>query len=68
MGGIETVGRMAQEDHAQYRHEVVAGGELGIGAEVIGGFPEVGFELLDILEGVVGHAAQEFPSSLVRVL
>ena len=65
---LEAVGRMAQEDHAQHRHEVIAGGELGIGAEVVRGLPEVGFELLDVFEAVVGHAAQEFPSSLARVL
>ena len=29
---LEPVGCMPQEDHPQHRHEVVAGGQLGIGA------------------------------------
>jgi hypothetical protein len=45
---------MAQEDHAQHRHEVIAGGELRIGAQVICGFPQVGFQLLDVI-GEANH-------------
>ena len=53
MRGLEAVGRVPEEDHAQHGHEVVAGGELGVGAEVVRGLPEVGFELLDVFEGSV---------------
>ena len=43
-GGVEAVGGVAQEDDAQDGHEVFAGGELGIGAEIIRGLPEVRFK------------------------
>ena len=53
---LEAVGSVAQEDHAQDGHEVVAGGQLGVGAEVVGGLPEVGFELFYAFESVDTHA------------
>ena len=52
---VEAIGGVAEEDDPQHGHEVVAGSEFGVGAEVIGGLPEVGFELLDVLEGVARH-------------
>ncbi len=36
------------EYHTRHRHEVVARGELGVGAQIVRGLPEVGFEFLDI--------------------
>src|SRR2546430_6400366 len=53
---LEPVRRVPEEDHAQHRHEVVARGELGVGAEVVRGLPEGGLELLKILVGAAGHA------------
>ena len=32
------------------RRKAVAGSELRIGAEVVGSFPEIGFEFFDVLE------------------
>ena len=57
VGRLKAIGGVTEKDHAQDRHEVVAGGELRVGAEVVRGFPEVGFELFDVIEGFVGHAA-----------
>jgi hypothetical protein len=54
---------VSQEDHAKHGHEVVAGGELGVGAQVIGRFPQVSFELLDIPEGVYPSVHQCPPNS-----
>jgi hypothetical protein len=54
---FEAIRRMAQEDHPQDRHKVVTGGELGVGPEVVRRFPEVGFEIFDIVEGFVDHTA-----------
>lgn len=59
-GGLEAVGGVAEEDDAEHRHEVVAGGELGVGAEVVRGLPEVGFELVDVLEGAAVHGRVGF--------
>ena len=53
---LETVGRVAQEDHAQHRHEVVAGVELGVGAQIVRRRPQVGLEFFDVLVGVSAHA------------
>ncbi|MDP1666273.1 MAG: hypothetical protein Q8L79_14265 [Methylobacter sp.] len=44
-----TVAGMAQEDHAQHRHAVFAGWQLGIGAQLIGGFPETIFDFGNVL-------------------
>jgi len=49
------IGSVAEKDYSENRHEVVAGRKLGVGPEIIRGFPEVGFELFDIVEGFVGH-------------
>ncbi len=51
---------MAEAAHPQHGHEVVAGGELGVGAKVVRGLPEVGFDFLDAFEGLVGHAEAMF--------
>jgi hypothetical protein len=48
-GGIEAVGGVAQEDDAQHGHEIVAGGELRVGAKIVSGRPEVGLELGEIV-------------------
>ena len=63
-GGVEAVGGVAEEDDAQDGHEVVAGGELGIGAEIVGGFPEVGFELLEVHR--VGWVTKGYAGPLAR--
>lgn len=34
-GGVVAVGGVAKEDHAQHRHPVFAGGQFGVGAEII---------------------------------
>ena len=51
--GVVSVRRVAQEDDAQHRHTIFAGGQLGIGAEIVGGIPEIGFQMLNI--GEVRH-------------
>ena len=53
---LKAVGGETEENHAQHRHEVVAGSEFRVGAEVFRGLPEVGLEFFDVLEGVVAHA------------
>ena len=53
--GVITVGGVAQEDDPQHGHTVFAGGQLGIGPELVGGFPEAGFELVNALEGAFGR-------------
>jgi hypothetical protein len=55
MGSVESVGSVPKEYHAQDRHEVIARRELRVGAEVVRGFPEIVFQLLDVFEGV-GHS------------
>ena len=55
MSSLKAVSRVTQEDHAQHRHEVVARGELRVSAEVVSRLPQIGFELLDVLESLVGH-------------
>ena len=64
---FKAIGRVAEEDHPQDRHEVVAGGKLRVGAEVVRRFPEVGFELFDVIEGFVGHEAPPQYPGIVRV-
>ena len=46
--GFETVVGVAQEDQAQHRHRVFGGGELGVGAQLVSGFPQFVFELLHV--------------------
>ena len=46
---------MARKNDAQYRHAVFTGGQLGVGAEIIGSLPEAGFKLFDISELINGH-------------
>jgi hypothetical protein len=40
-----------QEDQAQHRRAVLAGLEVGVGAQLVGGGPEVVFELLELVAG-----------------
>jgi hypothetical protein len=40
---------MAEENDAQHRHEVLAGRQAGVGAELVGGFPQVLSQLTEIL-------------------
>ena len=54
-GGLEPVGGVAQEDHTQHRHAVLAGGELGIGAELVRRLPQVIFQFRDIAQRAVQH-------------
>ena len=44
-----------QKNHAQHRHGIFGGREVGVGTELIGGFPQAGFNLRDVVEGVGGH-------------
>ena len=46
---VEAIGGVTQKDDAQHGHEIVAGRELGIGAEIVCGFPEVGFKFGEIV-------------------
>ena len=46
--GLKTVECMAQEDQAQHGHGVLARGEFGVGAQLVGGFPEFVFDLLQV--------------------
>jgi hypothetical protein len=39
-----------EEDHPQYRHEVIDGSQLEVGAQIGRGFPMFGFKLLDVLK------------------
>jgi hypothetical protein len=40
---------VSQKNHAQHGHAVFRRGELGVGAEIIGGIPEAGFKLGKII-------------------
>jgi hypothetical protein len=39
---------VAQEDDAQHRHTILASGQLGVGTEIVGGIPEISFQMLDV--------------------
>ena len=39
-GGVVAIGGVPQEDDAQHGHAVFAGGQLGVGAQIVGGLPE----------------------------
>jgi hypothetical protein len=65
---VIAVGGMAQKDDAEYRHAVFGRGQLRVGAEVVRCSPEIGFELLDIVQGVVLHAAKAECRRCVAVL
>ena len=45
---LEAVVGVAQENQAQHGHRIVSGGELGIGAQLVGRVPKLVFELLDV--------------------
>lgn len=49
--GEVAVGGVAQEDEAQNGQAVFGGGEFGVGAKLIGRFPQVVFEFGDVLQG-----------------
>lgn len=53
--GLVAVGRVLQKDHAQHRHGIFRGREVGVGPKLIGGVPQAGFNLRDVVEGVGGH-------------
>jgi hypothetical protein len=55
MRGLSGLPGVSQEDHAEHRHGVLAGGQLGVGAELVGGLPEAGFDLFNVLKGVPCH-------------
>jgi hypothetical protein len=48
-GLVEPVGSVAQKNDTQDGHEISAGIELGIGAQIIGSFPEVSFKFYKVL-------------------
>ena len=54
-GRLEPVCRMPEEDDSEHRHEVVTGGELGVGAEIIRRFPQVRLEFFDVFQAVECH-------------
>ena len=62
-GGVIAVCGVAQEDDAEDRHAVFAGGQLGIGPELVGGSPEAVFELFDVLKLILGHST--IPEKLI---
>jgi hypothetical protein len=47
---VVTVRGVTQKDDAQHRHTVFACGQLGVGAKIISGVPEIGFQMLDVSE------------------
>ena len=47
---FKAIRRMAQKDHAEYGHEVLVVGEVGIRPELVRGFPEVLLEFADVLQ------------------
>jgi len=47
---VVAVRGVAQEDDAQHRHTVFPCRQLGVGAEIISGVPEIGFQMLDVSE------------------
>jgi hypothetical protein len=48
--GLKPVSGVAREDHAEHPHKVVVGGQLGVGAQRVGGLTEVRLPLLDVIE------------------
>lgn len=54
-GGLLTVDDVPQKNHAQHRHGIFGGREVGVGTELIGGVTQAGFNLRDVVEGVGGH-------------
>ena len=48
---------MPEKDDAQHGHEIIAGRQLGVGAKLVGRFPQVGFEFFDIVEHAAVHDA-----------
>mmetsp|Transcript_44311 Transcript_44311/g.78311 ORF Transcript_44311/g.78311 Transcript_44311/m.78311 type:complete len:886 (+) Transcript_44311:1866-4523(+) len=61
---VLVVGKL-QEDQAQHRGAVLAGFEVGVGAQLVGGGPEVGLQLLELfsvhVSGAVGECANSGP-------
>ncbi len=57
---LEAVGGMAQEDDAEHRHAVFRRGQLGVGAELIGRFPQVRFKLCKGCQLVLVHGLSAF--------
>jgi hypothetical protein len=53
--GLISVDGVPQKNYAQHRHGIFGGRELGVGTELSGGFPQAGFNLRDVVEGVCGH-------------
>ncbi|HEX9047703.1 MAG TPA: hypothetical protein VF988_11820 [Verrucomicrobiae bacterium] len=48
-GSGEAVGGMAQKNNAQNGHKIGIGRQLGIGAEIIRGIPEISFKLRKVI-------------------
>src|SRR5437879_7976147 len=61
MPAIIVVGEL-EEDQARYRDGVLAGFEVGVGAQIISGTPEIGFELFELL---FGHAKKDDAAPVV---
>jgi len=55
----EAVVGVAQKDQAKHRHGIFGGGEPGIGAQLVGGFPQFVFKLLEVHVGRSGVLPDE---------
>jgi len=52
---VVAVGGVTQKNDAEHRHAVFARRQIRIGAELVGGLPKVGFNLVNVLERVCRH-------------
>ena len=52
------VAGVAKKNHPQHRHAVFAARQLGVGAQLVGGFPQTGFDLVEFGQGA-GHRSVE---------
>ena len=55
LGLVEAVCGVAQKDQAQDGHEIFVRREPGIGAQIVGDFPEVALEFLNPYQMVSNH-------------
>ena len=52
---VVAVGGVTQKNAVEHRHAVFARRQVGIGAQLIGGLPKVGFDLVNALERACRH-------------
>ena len=53
--GVIAVAGLAQEDHTQHGHALLAAGQLGVGAQLVGGCLQAGFDLGQVIQGAAAH-------------